>query len=102
MCFWDSGALGFQVIVACREGSLDMPFHCYHGSALGGGGYELKLEVGVAIHWGIRRFYHVLYTRVSHGLMRHADSAPSVYGNSMLWLSGFASRKVIHCRAFIG
>ena len=27
---------------------------------------------------------------LSHGRMRHADSRPSVYGNSMLWLSHFA------------
>ena len=34
--------------------------------------------------------------------MRHADSAPSVYGNSILWLSGFAKQKIVKYESFIG
>ena len=34
--------------------------------------------------------------------MRHADSAPSVYGNSILWLSGFAKQKIMRYGSFIG
>ena len=39
---------------------------------------------------------------ISLGLMRHADSAPSVYGNSILWLGGFAKQKIMKYRSFIG
>jgi len=35
-------------------------------------------------------------------LMRHADSAPSVYGSSILWLSGFAKQKIMKYGSLIG
>ena len=34
--------------------------------------------------------------------MRHADSAPSVYGGSILWLSGFAEPNIVKYGSFIG
>ena len=39
---------------------------------------------------------------LSHGRMRHADSAPSIYGSSKLWLSDFAYWEVVEYRALIG
>ena len=36
----------------------------------------------------------LIFAFLSHGRMRHTDSRPSAYGNSMLWLSSFPPIKV--------
>ena len=38
--------------------------------------------------------FGITIASLSHGLVRHADWGPSVYGSSTLWLSGFIHQKL--------
>ena len=47
-------------------------------------------------HWSTLPQLTVNTLPVSLQPMRHSDSVPSVYGSSILWLSGFAKQKLLN------
>jgi len=47
------------------------------------------IKTGFRLRCGYQFLKFLQLWNVSHGLMRHADSAPSVYGRSRLWLRNF-------------